>query len=158
MMVSKRWIYLLMLGVSALGCNERPNTEPAKLEITASTDQQAFMSGALKALYGQCLAFTQGGQDLKQGTAYIRTGDISWSRDYGWDKMVEVEVVIADPPTVLPRSTGSGYSGGHHCYYQIGSGDEPGITTSKSVCKEICGWDDETDFIPASTFKTKTPR
>jgi hypothetical protein len=111
--------------------------------ISATVESEAdgaLIQKAVDVLSQNCWAFREAGPDLQNGTAKLRSGEISWKRDYGWDRMVEVEVVIASPPKILPVKTGSGYSGGHHCYYHIGSGDAPGLSTDKEVCREICGW------------------
>lgn len=129
--------------LALLGSQSGLADQPVNISIEAASDtDRSLVRNALGVLRETCPAFQRAGIDLRDGVAKLRSGEISWKRDYGWDRMVEVEVVIADPPQILPTRTGSGYSGGHHCFYQIGSGDAPGLVTSKEVCKEICGWSD----------------
>ncbi|MBB6308940.1 zinc ribbon domain-containing protein [Xanthobacter tagetidis] len=58
----------------------------------------------------------------------------------GWKTSIELELVVPDKPRLIPAyDERTGVIAGHHLWYDLGGGKEPGFFASKRVSQMLCG-------------------
>jgi hypothetical protein len=134
---------LLVAVLAVVACQPSLADQPVNISGHAANKADAdLIKVAVNALKLSCPAFLKSGADLQNVTVEFTTP--YWQeRDLGWARMVEVKVDVVGSPKTLPAQ-----AGGHTCRYDIGSGEKPGISTSKTACRLICGWPEEFYSIP----------
>ncbi len=96
--------------------------------------------------------------DLRDIVATVEVEGADYRRAKGWKYHIELTAVIPDSPANIPQYiNGLGVLTGHHLYFDLGAGNEPGVFISKRVGKYLCGihdYDSGIDkFVPMPVLK-----
>ncbi len=145
---------LLCLLLAAFSACETSNSEDS-VRIVAQTSSQAdkrMMHSALAILVQHCEGLRSAGPDIESASARFRSGEATWQREYGWDRMIEVEAKIVAAPKILKTKIGGDYPGGHTCYFALGGGQKPGVDIGKSACQSVCDMDGQFKSVPELAF------
>ena len=78
--------------------------------------------------------FLQAGDDVKSATAHSSPAMPYMTEQQGWDKMIEVKIVLKDRLNTISKSYNAN---GHTLYYYIGRG---GVFSDKRLAQQLCGW------------------
>ena len=100
-----------------------PDFDPAKFKTPFNLLRQACPG-----------LFLQSGNDVKSATAHLSPAMPYMTEQKGWDKMVEVKIVLKDQLNTISKSLNAN---GHTLYYYIGRG---GVFTDKRLAQQIRGW------------------
>lgn len=100
-----------------------PDFDPAKFKTPFNLLRQACQKLFLKS-----------GEDVKSATAHSFPAMPYMTEQKGWDKMIEVKIVLKDRLNTISKSFNAN---GHTLYYYIGPG---GVFTDKRLAQQLCGW------------------
>jgi|GEM_PF-2032527 hypothetical protein len=100
-----------------------PDFDPAKFKTPFNLLRQACPK-----------LFLQSGDDVKSATAHSSPAMPYMTEQKGWDKMIEVKIVLKDRLNTISKSFNAN---GHTLYYYIGRG---GVFTDKRLAQQLCGW------------------
>jgi|GEM_PF-6275976 len=147
----RRLLCLLLVAFSACETSNPENSVRIVAQTSSQADEET-MHSALAILVQHCKGVRIAGPDIESASARFRSGEVTWQREYGWDRMIEVEAKIVAAPQILKTKAGGDYPGGHTCYFALGGGQKPGIDVGKSACQAVCGMDGQFKPVPELAF------
>lgn len=100
-----------------------PDFDPAKFKTPFNLLRQACPK-----------VFLHSGEDVKSATAHSSPAMPYMTEQKGWDKMIEVKIVLKDQLNTISKSFNAN---GHTLYYYIGP---DGVFTDKRLAQQLCGW------------------
>lgn len=159
-------LFLMIVG-AFLWLLANPNVGQSEKKVmityhfTKAEDQKpVFSDEAIKAAFEELRQscpnlFIYGGDDVAVAGAKLQEAYDYQTQELGWKNTVLVQVKLKDSLKSLSEYT---RAAGHTLDFTLGSGTKNGVTVTKSMIFEICGWSKPetgaTDFhaIPSLTM------
>ncbi|CAA7614617.1 hypothetical protein [Magnetospirillum sp. UT-4] len=147
----KKWLvrgslgFLGVIVVLAMFTNSQADKKRPQVNFTVDVKTDAVpaesIKAAITAFAESCQPLTtKHWENVKSATAVVApVPDFAkYLLAKGWTYMIEVEIALADR-TDIPVTEEYGVPDGHHLFYTLGGGPNPGFFAAKDVSQALCG-------------------
>jgi len=131
-----KMLIAMMMVLFVAACGKVEQTLNISVDQRLSAQEQQYIGSGVLRIIKACPGIVAHWGDVTQTETQIMNAEnYSESRDYGWEKFVELRLYINNRPRSIP---GNYFASGHTCYIRAGNGGRAGVSVVKRACVSVC--------------------